>query len=145
MDANYKPAAHPAVTPYLVVEHADEVLKFAKEVLGAVELRMSRDAQGSVVHAELAIGDGVVMLGQSSSQWPPSPAALYVYVPDVDTTYRRAIAFGLQSIWEPVSQPYGDRNCGVKDRSGVQWWLATHCEDVSEEETERRAAGKTTA
>jgi uncharacterized glyoxalase superfamily protein PhnB len=138
MNTNYKPATHPFVVPYLVVSDADKELAFMKEVLGAREVRLSRDPQGKVGHGELGIGDSMIMLGQASEQWPPSPAAIYVYVPDVDLVFKRAVAAGAASIWPPVDQPYGDRNAGVLDSNGVQWWLATHIEDVSKEESERR-------
>jgi len=140
METNYKPATHPAVVPYLVVADADRELAFMKEVLGATEIRMSRDPQGHVGHAELGIGGAMVMLGEASEQWPPSPAVIYVYIPDVDAGNKRALAAGANSIWEPADQRYGDRNAGVRTTNGVQWWIATHREDVSEEEAERRSA-----
>src|SRR5262249_14739296 len=116
-------------------------LEFVKAVFGAKEMRVSRDPQGKIGHSEIRIGDSVLMLGQSSEQWPPTPAAIYVYVPDVDGAYQRALTAGAASAWAPVDQPYGDRNAGVKDTNSVQWWMATHREDVSEEEeVERRKA-----
>lgn len=126
MSANYKPAAHPNVVPYLVLSNADKTLDFVKVVFGATEMRVSRDPQGQIGHAEVRIGNSVLMIGQASEQWPPSPAAIYVYVPDVDAAYERALAAGADSMWQPVNQPYGDRNGGVKDCNGVQWWMATH-------------------
>jgi uncharacterized glyoxalase superfamily protein PhnB len=64
---------------------------------------------------------------------------LYIYVPDVDATYKKALALGAESLMEPSDQYYGDRNAGFKDGSGNQWWVATHIEDVSPEELQRRA------
>jgi uncharacterized glyoxalase superfamily protein PhnB len=80
------------------------------------------------------------MIGEAGGQWQPMPCNLYVYVPDTDATYRRALAAGAVSIMEPSDQYYGDRNAGVKDPCGNSWWLATHKEDVSAEEMQRRAA-----
>jgi PhnB protein len=108
-------------------------------VLGAREMRVTRDPQGGVGHGELAIGDSVIMLAQASESWPPSLAALYVYVADIDAIYKKAVAAGAATIWPPVDQPYGDRNAGIKDLNGVQWWLATHLENVSDTEAEARA------
>ena len=142
MSANYKPATHPSVIPYLVLSNADKALDFVKDVFAATEMRISRDPQGKIGHAEVRIGDSVLMIGQASEQWPPSPAAIYVYVPDVDAAYQRALASDAESMWPPVDQPYGDRNGGVKDSNGVQWWMATHLEQVSEEEEMRRRAAK---
>src|SRR5262249_11524498 len=131
MKTHYKPAAHPAVVPYLVVEDADKAVAFMHDVFDAIEMRVSRNAAGRVDHAEMAIADAVIMVAEASGSWLPTPAALYIYVPDVDAVHRRAIASGAASLWEPVNQPYGDRNSGVKDSNGVQWWIATHREDVS--------------
>jgi len=145
MSANYKPATHPRIVPYLVLLEADKSLDFVKKVFGAIEMRISRDQQGQIGHAEVRIGDSVLMIGQASEQWPSSPAAIYVYVPDVDAAYQRALAADAESMWQPVNQPYGDRNGGVKDSNGVQWWMATHLEEVSEEEEARRRAAKDSA
>src|SRR5262249_16118226 len=114
MSTNYKPATLPAVVPYLVLTDADLEFAFMKDVLGAEEMRLSRDSQGHVGHCEVRIGDAAVMLGNASEQWPPSPAAIYVYVPSVDLAYHRALAAGATSVWAPVDQPYGDRNAGVR-------------------------------
>jgi PhnB protein len=139
MPTNYKPDFLPNVVPYLVVADAEKELVFIKEVLAAKEMRLTRDPLGRVGHGELKIGDSVIMLAQASEGWPASPATLYIYVPDVDAVYGKAIAAGAASIWAPADQPYGDRNAGVKDANGVQWWLATHLEEVSEDQAEARA------
>lgn len=140
MAVSYKPADRQNVVPYLVVADADRELAFVKEVFGAKEVQVYRDPDGRIRHAELSIGDSVVMLAQSGEQWPPLPAAIYVYVPDVDAAYRRALKTVVSSPRPPADQPYGDRNCGVTDANGVQWWMTTHIEDVSETEMRRREA-----
>ena len=78
-------------------------------------------------------------MAQANEQWPFLPAAIYIYVPDVDTAYNRALAAGAASVVQPADQFYGDRNGGVKNSNGVQWWIATHVEDVSSKELTRRA------
>jgi PhnB protein len=90
------------------------------------------------MHAELRIGDSVVMLADAAGDFKPLPCALYLYVPDADATYRRALEAGATSVMEPANQFYGDRNAGVKDPTGNQWWIGTHVEDVPPEEMARR-------
>ena len=139
MAVNYKPADHQNAIPYLVVPDAEKELSFVKEAFAAIEMHVSRDPQGRIGHASVKIGDSVVMLGQSSEHWPATSAAIYLYVPDVDATYQKALASGATTVMQPADHFYGDRNAGVKDSNGVQWWMATHIEDVSDEEFERRA------
>jgi PhnB protein len=139
MAVSYKPAETQNVIPYLVVPDAEKELALVKEVFGAKEMHVSRDPGGRIAHAQVTIGDSVVMMAQANEQWPSLPAAIYIYVPDVDAAYQRALAVGAVSVMQPADQFYGDRNGGVKDSNGVQWWMATHIEDVSGEELERRA------
>lgn len=132
------PAGHNAVSPYLVTEHADAVIRMLREVFGGEELHRSTRPDGSIMHAEVRIADSVVMIGESSAQFPPLPCMVHVYVPDCDAAYARAIALGAESVREPETQPYGDRSAGVRDAGGNQWWIATHVEDVTIEEIARR-------
>ena len=78
------------------------------------------------------------MFSQASERHPAMPCTIYVYVRDVDATYRAALAAGATSVMEPANQFYGDRNGGVQDSNGNQWWMGSHVEDVSPEELERR-------
>jgi PhnB protein len=84
----------------------------------------------------------MLMLTDGGGEWKPMPTNLYLYVNDADATYRRALAAGATSVMEPVTQFYGDRHGGVKDPSGNIWWIATHVEDVSSEELQRRAEAR---
>jgi uncharacterized glyoxalase superfamily protein PhnB len=88
------------------------------------------------------IGDSVVMVGGAGDAWPAVPSALNLYVPDVDATYKAAVAAGATSKDEPADQFYGDRRATVVDLAGNQWFIATHVEDVPPEELERRAAAR---
>jgi PhnB protein len=134
------PEGYQSVIPYLIVEGAAGLLDFVRQAFGAVEHeRMERD-DGSIGHAEVRIGDSIVMISDGRDPWKPMPAALYLYVPDTDATYRSAIEAGAVSLMEPADQFYGDRNAGVKDPCGNIWWIGTRVEDVSREELERRAA-----
>lgn len=113
------------VTPYLLVSDADAELAFLKQAFGATEVECHRNADNAVMHAEVRIGDTLVMLGQAGGQWKPREAALYLWVDDVDGTYARALAAGADSESEPEDKPYGHRNAGVNDRNGITWWIGS--------------------
>ena len=111
------------VTPYLVVPDADAELTFLKTAFGGTEVTCQRNADNTVMHAEIKIGDSLVMLGQSGGQWKALSAALYLWVNDVDATYAKALQAGATSESAPEDKPYGHRNAGVIDRNGVTWWI----------------------
>jgi len=133
------PDGYHTVTPYLVTEGAAELIDFMKAAFGAQErMRMAGD-DGAIMHAEVQIGESIVMIGGASGEYPAKTAMLHLYVPDVDAEYRRAIGAGGESIREPEDQFYGDRSAGVKDRWGNEWWLATHVKDMTQEEMQEHA------
>jgi PhnB protein len=134
------PDGYHSITPYLVVNGAAKVIEFAKQAFDAQELMRMPGPNGTVGHAELKIGDSVVMTADASSQYQAHPTTLLLYVPDVDEVYRRALKAGGKSEREPTDQMYGDRSAGVTDPAGNQWWIATHFEDVTPEEMQRRMA-----
>ena len=111
------------VTPYLVVPDADAELAFLKSAFGGTQALCHRNADGSVMHAEVMIGDSLVMLGQAGGPVTPRTAALYLWVEDVDATYARALQAGATSESRPEDKPYGHRNAGVVDPNGVTWWI----------------------
>ncbi len=111
------------VTPYLVVHDADAELAFLKAAFGGAEANCQRNPDNSVMHAEVTIGDSLVMLGQAAGPWKLRQAALYLWVEDVDATYARALQAGGTSESEPQDKPYGHRNAGVIDQNGVTWWI----------------------
>jgi len=141
MGVNYRPEGYADVTAYLVVNDAGAALEFAKQVLGAQERFNMLTPDGKIGHAEIQIGDSVVMLADASTsdQGVHMPGVLNVYVQDVDDVYAKALAAGATSLREPEVQFYGDRSAGVKDAAGNHWWLATHVEDVSPDEMAKRA------
>lgn len=134
------PDGYHAITPFLMVKDVASLLKWMPAALGATERYRSTAPDGSVMHAEVEIGDSRVMLGEAGDRWPPMPVMMYLYVPDADAAYERAVRAGGQSLMAPTNHFYGDRSAGVKDPAGNQWWFATHIEDVSPEEVSRRAA-----
>ena len=110
---------------------AEPVISFLKRAFGAQELSKYASPDGVVHHAEIRVGDSVVEMGEAHGPYQPMQSMFYVYVPDCDAVYRRALAAGAKSIQEPADQPYGDRNSGVTDPFGNQWWIATHVKDVA--------------
>jgi uncharacterized glyoxalase superfamily protein PhnB len=134
------PAGFHTVTPYLVVPGIATLLDFLKQAFGAQELMspMLR-SDGSVGHAEVKIGDSIIMMGEPMADMQPMPGSIYLYVQDTDAVYQRALQAGATSLMEPADQFYGDRSAGVKDPVGNQWYIATHKEDVPPDEMLKRA------
>ncbi|MBI3769269.1 MAG: VOC family protein [Deltaproteobacteria bacterium] len=133
------PAGYHTVTPYLVVAGVPKLLEFLARVFDATEIHRTAMPDGTIRHAEVQIGDSRVMMGEARGDQRPIPAMLYVYVPDVDATYARALRAGGTSLAEPADQFYGDRTGGVQDACGNQWYIGTHKEDVPADEIARRA------
>jgi PhnB protein len=111
------------VTPYLLVPDADAELAFLKAAFGGAEVNCQRNPDNTVMHAEMKIGDSLVMLGQAGGPWKPRAAALYLWVDDVDATYARALKAGAASESQPEDKPYGHRNAGVIDTNDITWWI----------------------
>jgi len=123
MTTDFKPASHPAVSPFLLVADAAAMLDFLHATFGAVELLRVPAPDGSIKHAEVRIDDSVIMIGERPS---PMAASIHVYVPDVDETFRKGLAAGASSVVEPRDLPYGDRSAGLRDPQGNLWWIGTH-------------------
>jgi uncharacterized glyoxalase superfamily protein PhnB len=113
------------VTPYLVVPDADAELKFLTAAFGATEKFCQRNEKNSVMHAELHIGDSLIMMGQAGEQFKAKPASLYLWVPNVDEVYQKALSAGATSESAPEDKPYGHRNAGVVDACGITWWIGS--------------------
>ena len=115
------------ITPYLVVDGVSTLIQFLQQVFNAEsrgEPHYRED--GSIKHAEVKIGDSVVMMGEPMGQIGRMPAAMYLYVNDCDATYKEALTAGATSVLEPDTYPHGDRYGGVKDPVGNIWWIVTH-------------------
>ena len=132
------PDGYHSVIPYLVVQGAAALIDFLRQAFDATEKGRHAWPDGSIMHAEVKIGDSVIMLGEARGEWKPMPASIYLYVNDADATFRKAIKAGAVSVMEPADQFYGDRHGGVKDTCGNLWWIATHIEEVPPEELQRR-------
>jgi PhnB protein len=142
------PEGHPAVSPYLIVDDATRALEFYKKAFGAKELMRHAGPDGRIGHAEIRIGDSVIMLAdehpeinaRSPKTIGGTPVSLHVYVKDVDATARQAAGAGAKVVRPVQTQFYGDRNGTLEDPFGHQWHISTHIEDVSPAELRRRAA-----
>ncbi|MGA2575178.1 MAG: VOC family protein [Bryobacteraceae bacterium] len=131
LGAKYVPEGLRDVTIYLHPVGAPKLIDFLKEAFAAEEFVRYDSPEGTVLHAKVRIGDSIIEMGDarrepSAMVLQPMPTAIYLYVPDADAVYRRAIAAGAVSLSEPADQPYGDRLAGVQDFCGNRWYIATH-------------------
>ncbi len=142
------PDNYPQVSPYLHVDGAAEAISFYEKVLGATERMRMPSPGGKIGHAELQLGDSVIML---ADEFPDmgirgpaavggSPVTIGVYVEDVDSVYQKALDAGAKSLRDLENQFYGDRTAQFEDPFGHRWSISTHIEDVPPDEMERRAA-----
>ena len=144
------PEGYPHVMPYLYYSDAVAALEFLTSAFGFTEKFRMEDENGGVSHAEVSMGDGVIMLGTPSADYrnPKTLGAktqsIYVYVDDVDAHYERAKAAGAKITQEPVDKFYGDRNYGSEDPEGHEWYFGTHVRDVTQEEMQAAGAGTMT-
>ena len=136
MAIHYKPKEMPTLTPAL--PGGRKLIDFVTKVFDAKAERVYPTPGGGVAHAEIRFGESLVMTGDPMGDHVIPPGAVHLYVPDADATYRRALDAGATSKEAPKDQFYGDRNARVVDPFGNQWSIATHIEDVSEEEMKRR-------
>jgi PhnB protein len=141
------PDGYHSVTPYLIIKGAAEAIEFYKKAFGATEL-FRMEHQGKVGHAEIKIGDSPIMLADESTEMGyispktlgGSPVSIMIYVEDVDVIYKQAISSGGEEVKAVQDQFYGDRSGTLKDPFGHVWHVATHKEDVTPEEMDKRLA-----
>jgi len=122
----YKWPGMPALQPYMHPLRAEPVISFLKRAFGAEEMGRHATADGVIHHATMKIGSGYLEMGEAHGPHQPIPGMFYLYVPDCDALYRRALTAGATSLHEPKDQPYGDRSGAVTDPFGNQWWIASH-------------------
>jgi PhnB protein len=120
------PDGYHSVNPYIVVTGVEGLIDFLRTVFGGVE-RGKREisADGTIGHAEVQIGDSVVMLSEGSAAYSSRPSVCFTYVADVDSVVQEAVAAGAELILEPTDQPWGDRVGGFHDPFDNRWWVAT--------------------
>src|SRR5688572_17242736 len=140
------PAGYHTVTPYLIVSDAAKAIDFYKRGLGATEIMRIPDPKGRIGHAEIKIGDSVIMLAdehpemgyKSPTSIGGTPVSIYLYVDDVDRLFKQAISAGAKELRPVKDQFYGDRSGTLADPFGHVWSIGTHKEDVAPEELKRR-------
>lgn len=121
----FKPNGYPALSPYVILQDPEATLAFAEAALGGERLRRVEDVTGRIRHAEIRVGEVVLMIGGALADWPAQEAHLHLYVPDVDATYARALGFGATAVQAPEKKDDADRRGGFRDPGGVTWWVAT--------------------
>ncbi len=127
---SYVPKGLHNVNAYLHPLRAEPLIAFLKRAFGAQEVAKYASPDGVVHHAQIRVGDSVLEMGEAHGKYEPMPAMFYLYVPDCDAVYRRALAAGGKSLHELTDQPYGDRSGAVTDPFGNIWYIATHIKDV---------------
>lgn len=138
------PKGYSSVIPYLILNDAASAIKFYQKVLGAKE-RMRMEHRGKVGHAELKIGDSLIMLAdECPEKGATSPKngtgiGIHLYVKNVDEVFKKAVSAGAKVIREVQNMFYGDRNCAIEDPFGHQWYISTHVEDVTPAKIRKRA------
>jgi PhnB protein len=132
------PNGYHTLTPYITVRGVSKVIEFLKEAFAAEEINRFTLPDGTIKNVELRVGDSMVMMAEANDHFGPRPTTLYMYVKNTDEAYQRALKAGAKSLMEPQDMFYGDRNGGVEDAGGNIWWIATHKEDVSQEEIVKR-------
>jgi PhnB protein len=140
------PDGYHTVTPYLIVKGAAQAIEFYKKAFGAEEVMRMPGPGGSIVHAEVKIGDSHIMMGDENPQWGAvspktlggTPFGLCLYVKDVDALFKQAIAAGATEMHPVKDQFYGDRSGTVSDPFGHKWTIATHKEDLTPEQIGQR-------
>lgn len=137
--ANYQPEGMKTVNPYIMVNHVLELIEFIETVFnGTLKYKLDRP-NGSIMHAEVAVGDSIIMMGEPMREYGAMPASIYIYVPDCDDIYEKAILNGADSVMIPTDMRHaGERYGGVRDFAGNIWWIATHIEDLTPEEQAKR-------
>lgn len=149
------PDGYHSVSPYLIIDNgrASEALDFYVRAFGAKEKFRMPNPEGGIMHAEMELGDSVIMLADESSKmaahgpkhYGGSPITLFVYVPNVDATTKQAEQAGAKITRKVEDQFYGDRTSGLEDPFGYKWYLATHIRDVSMEEMQQHMNATATA
>ncbi|MGD0974096.1 MAG: VOC family protein [Candidatus Korobacteraceae bacterium] len=140
------PDGYHTATPYLIVKGAAKAIEFYKQAFGATEVERMEMPDGKIAHAEIKIGDSIIMLGDEAPQHGTrgpkslggSPCGLYLYVEDVDQTFNRAITAGATATMAVKDQFYGDRNGSLVDPFGHTWYVATRKENLSMDEIRQR-------
>jgi uncharacterized glyoxalase superfamily protein PhnB len=132
------PEGYATVTPWIISRDTAQLIGYLKEAFDAEETARLAGSDGRIEHAEVRIGDSVVMMFDARPDWPPTPGFLRLYVADADAAHRQAVAAGGTSVTEVTHLFFGDRVGRVRDPLGNLWWIQTRIEDLTPQEMERR-------
>ncbi len=138
MPVPFKPEGYHTITPTIIVKGAARLHEFLKKVFDAKVLLSIPGPNNTIAHSEVQIGDSRLMVADAGPMFAAQSSSFYLYLPDCDAIYKRALAAGAKSEREPKDQFYGDRNASVIDEWGNRWAMGTHVEEVSNEELDRR-------
>ncbi len=119
-----KPAGYPAISPYAVLDDPEASLSFVEALFGGRRLRTIKGDDGRIRHAEIRIGETVLMMGEASPEWPATATHLHFYMPDIDDMWHRALSLGAERVQEPMQRDDGDYRGGFRDPGGITWWIA---------------------
>lgn len=133
------PEGYHTVTPWIIARGAAQLIDFLKAAFDAVEVGRVYNADGSIGHAEVRIGDSIVMAFDAKAEWPPTPCFLRLYVADGDAVYRQALKAGATSVTEVTELFFGEKVGRVRDPFGNIWWIQQRLENLTPEEMGKRA------
>ncbi|MTV27573.1 VOC family protein [Nitriliruptoraceae bacterium ZYF776] len=137
------PAGYATVTPWVIVDGAADFIRWVTAVFGAEERFppvYADDTETRIAHAEVQVGDSVLMVFDRGDDWVATPTHLNLYVPDCDATHHRALGAGAEEVTPLATTAWGDRGSRIRDPFGNLWWVQTHLEDLDDAEIERRMA-----
>ncbi|HEY0971666.1 MAG TPA: VOC family protein [Gemmatimonadales bacterium] len=145
MATKHIPEGYHTITPSIIVRDAREAIEFYGRAFGAEAVTLMTDRNGAVMHAEIRIGDSILMMGEENEQWGMrsplslggSPSSLHIYVEDADAVFARAVEAGAKVRYPMEDAFWGDRYGKITDPFGHEWGIATHVKDLSEEEIRR--------
>lgn len=118
------PEGFAVVTPYIFVFGGEDYVRFLESAFGACEIGRTVAPNGRIANCQMKFGTAAIMLSEASDAFPASSSAFYLYVDDVDASMERALTAGAEKIMDAMDMPYGDRQGGVRDRSGNIWWIS---------------------
>ncbi len=133
------PDGYHSITPYLKLPNCTQLLEFLKKAFGAIEKGRLVKPDGSLLHAEVLIGDSMVMVHEAPPPWKAKPSTMYLRVDDADATYKQAVAAGATTVFEPANTYYGARVACITDVADNDWWISSPIENLTLDEVQQRA------
>ncbi len=139
MTLDHLPDGYTSLTSYYLVKNVQQYLHFLELAFNAETTESIPREDGTIMHAEVRIGNSLLMIGEAREEGRATKSMQYMYVPDVDASYKHVLKAGAESIQEPEDQFYGHRTCALRDPYGNEWWLASQKEALDSDEIAKRA------